>query len=589
MDVQLYVYDLSQGLARQMSLGFLGTHIDAVYHTSLVLGNVEYFFGAGVQTCYPGATHHGQPMEKIAMGRTELDLETIMEYLESLKAVYTHESYDLFMHNCNNFTNDFAMFLVGKGIPGHITSLPQTVLNTPFGQMLKPQLDRAMRGITQVPSAPSAAPPQRQAVQPARAPALPNGHAPRIQPAKQGVVHNVTMRSELSSLLSAARSSCAVIFFTSSTCAPCKICYGPYDSLAAEAGPKATLIKVDISFAHDIASTYSVRATPTFMTFLKGDKLEQWSGADPGKLQGNVRLLVQMTHPPHPHSQMRLPTLQRTYEKPTIYSIIPPVEKVVKKLGAVAEVEEVKTLIGFVEGKADEKTAANVPLPDLTKIGNFVRKEVGSMEKGVVFALVDLLRVAMGDPRASGFFAEETASPSTPQSVFNVVINDTADCSMALKLVTLQLACNLFSSPLFISMVVGNGSLCQTLVQLSTQLMLDESKASVRQAAVSLGLNMIAISHRKRFEEEADPMPEAVQVELGAGILEAISHEEDPGCLDRMLLALGLLCYSCRQDGELKELLAAMDAAGAIQNKAQWMRTQKRPDSVAQEVLKVVS
>jgi len=50
MDVQLYVYDLSQGLARMMSQGLLGIHIDAVYHTSLVFGGVEYFYGAGVQT-----------------------------------------------------------------------------------------------------------------------------------------------------------------------------------------------------------------------------------------------------------------------------------------------------------------------------------------------------------------------------------------------------------------------------------------------------------------------------------------------------------------------------------------------------------
>ena len=48
------------------------------------------------------------------------------------------------------------MFLIGDGIPDRITSLPQTVLNTPFGQMLKPQLDKAIRGITQAPVPPYA-------------------------------------------------------------------------------------------------------------------------------------------------------------------------------------------------------------------------------------------------------------------------------------------------------------------------------------------------------------------------------------------------------------------------------------------------
>ncbi|KAK5009678.1 hypothetical protein LTR16_007620, partial [Cryomyces antarcticus] len=95
MDVQLYVYDLSKGMARQMSRSFLGIQIDAVYHTAVVFGGIEYFFGAGVQTCYPGSTHHGAPMEIISLGTTQLPLEIILEYLESLKEIYTAESYDL--------------------------------------------------------------------------------------------------------------------------------------------------------------------------------------------------------------------------------------------------------------------------------------------------------------------------------------------------------------------------------------------------------------------------------------------------------------------------------------------------------------
>ena len=42
MDVELYMYDLSRGLARSMSATFLGAQLDAVYHTSIVLQGVEY-------------------------------------------------------------------------------------------------------------------------------------------------------------------------------------------------------------------------------------------------------------------------------------------------------------------------------------------------------------------------------------------------------------------------------------------------------------------------------------------------------------------------------------------------------------------
>ena len=74
-----------------MSGQLLGIQIDAVYHTALVFGGIEYFFGAGVQTSYPGGTHHGKPMEVIPMGTTQLPLEVILEYLESLKSTYTME------------------------------------------------------------------------------------------------------------------------------------------------------------------------------------------------------------------------------------------------------------------------------------------------------------------------------------------------------------------------------------------------------------------------------------------------------------------------------------------------------------------
>lgn len=74
-----------------MSPSLLGIKIDAVYHTAIVLGGVEYFYGAGVQTCYPGSTHHGRPMEIIRLGRSDLPLDVILEYLESLKQIYTAE------------------------------------------------------------------------------------------------------------------------------------------------------------------------------------------------------------------------------------------------------------------------------------------------------------------------------------------------------------------------------------------------------------------------------------------------------------------------------------------------------------------
>ena len=165
------------------------------------------------------------------------------------------------------------MFLVGKGIPDHITSLPQTVLNTPFGQMLKPQLDNAMRGITQAPVAPAnvprtTAPPQSILNELSSRPQTSMSISQKKEDVP-GVVYKPTRLKQLDELLASAKDTCAVIFFTSATCPPCKIVYPAYDELAAEAGSKAVLIKVDLTDAYEIGARYQVRATPTFMTYVK--------------------------------------------------------------------------------------------------------------------------------------------------------------------------------------------------------------------------------------------------------------------------------------------------------------------------------
>ncbi|KAL3161796.1 hypothetical protein ABBQ38_008888 [Trebouxia sp. C0009 RCD-2024] len=138
--VQLYVYDLSNGLARQLSPMLLNKQIDGIWHTSIVVGGLEYFYGGGVNQARPGSTPFGQPLQVIDLGVTQIPKDIRDEYLRDMRKIYTPQAYSLFHNNCNNFTNDFSTFLTGSGIPAHITGLPQEVLATPLGQMLAPML-----------------------------------------------------------------------------------------------------------------------------------------------------------------------------------------------------------------------------------------------------------------------------------------------------------------------------------------------------------------------------------------------------------------------------------------------------------------
>ena len=434
--------------------------------------------------------------------------------------------------------------------------------------MLKPQLDNAMRGITQAPVPSSAVPPTQKVSSTSNE--AHNNPASRGD-GKAGLVHrkgtvcNATRLSDLNTLLDSARNSCAVIFFTSATCAPCKICYPAYDSLAEEFPSKAVLIKVDIDFSLEIASSYGVRATPTFMTFLKGSKLEEWSGADPARLLSNVRLLVQMAHPVHPHTNLRLPTLQRPHDKPITYAKVPPLEKLRLKLDNISSNPLVAELISFIETR-NTAPAASAPLPDLLSVSSLIRSSLDSIATADLFPLIDLFRLALVDPRVSGYFAEEEKSGSLVLHLLKLTENVGTGLPHSLRIVTVHAACNLFISPLFPPKLLSDADFSSPLVALVATSLLEEN-ATTRVAAASLAFNIVSFNHRRRLEQESELMSEGAQFELAASLLEAIDRETNADSLKGLMLSLGLLAYSCEREGELRDLLSVMSAKDTVQRK----------------------
>ncbi|KAF4106626.1 desumoylating isopeptidase 1b isoform X1 [Onychostoma macrolepis] len=142
-NAKLYIYDLSKGLARQLSPMMLGKQVEGIWHTSIVIYGEEFFFGGGgIMSCFPGGTILGMPDSIVDLGNTEVPRDLFQEYLSSLReSTYRPEKYHLFEHNCNTFSSEVAQFLTGTKIPSYITDLPSEVLATPFGQALRPFLD----------------------------------------------------------------------------------------------------------------------------------------------------------------------------------------------------------------------------------------------------------------------------------------------------------------------------------------------------------------------------------------------------------------------------------------------------------------
>ncbi|KAK3299283.1 P-loop containing nucleoside triphosphate hydrolase protein [Chaetomium fimeti] len=532
MDVHLLVYDLSRGLARQMSLGLLGFQLDAIYHTAIQLNGREYVYDGSIVAIRPGSSHLGQPMQKLHLGTTELPMDVIEEYLDSLREIYT--AYDLWRHNCNNFSNDFATFLLGKGIPSHITNMPQTVLDSPFGQMILPTLTQQINankrggnilGIEQQTPG-SSVKPQSEL------------HRPLSK------VHVVSNLGQLDELLGRFEKACAVVFFTSATCPPCKTLYPLYDELAGEIGEKGVLIKVDTSQALDVGSRYSISATPTFITFLKGQQENRWSGADPSALRGNVQLLVQMAWPPHPHQALDLPTFSNPAADYVTFTKIPPLPKLLAKMGATAAHPAVQSIKTFIESRTSDGPAETT-LPDLAAFTSLIRSSLTTLPPDLLFTFIDLLRCALIDPRVSGYLAEEQQQPTHHDTITAILTHVTTTlspttCPYALRLVTLQLACNLFTTPLYPGQILTHPPLRTALTQLISSSFLDDAHTNTRAAAAALLFNVALANNRKRRAGPGDLLPEAEQVELAASVLEAIVQEDTSAeALEGMLLALG--------------------------------------------------
>ncbi|KAH8054749.1 Lys63-specific deubiquitinase [Aureococcus anophagefferens] len=122
--VELAIYDLSGGAAKEMSasMGALldNKTVELVPHTGVRVFGREVVFSGGIRAQDPTqvveAMGHG-PVRVEAMGDTAKTEDELDEFLCSIAASWTAESYDLWTKNCNNFSDVVLNFLCGRGVP----------------------------------------------------------------------------------------------------------------------------------------------------------------------------------------------------------------------------------------------------------------------------------------------------------------------------------------------------------------------------------------------------------------------------------------------------------------------------------------
>ncbi|KAH7971213.1 hypothetical protein HPB49_020304 [Dermacentor silvarum] len=151
-EVQLYVYDLSKGIAEELYPALVGKQLPDVWQTSIVVHGTECFFGpTGIGSCSPGKTALRKPNRVISLGRTELPPDACLKYIRELgESTYKESTYNLFRHNSNNFSQDVALCLTGNSIPAEILEPLDEFLFKSLGSALVTLFERFSSRINKV-------------------------------------------------------------------------------------------------------------------------------------------------------------------------------------------------------------------------------------------------------------------------------------------------------------------------------------------------------------------------------------------------------------------------------------------------------
>lgn len=145
--VELAIYDLSNGIARELSPAFIGKRIGGIWHTGICVYGREYYFGGGICVDAIGNTPFGGVESRHMLGTTNKSVFEFEQFLQSIQSRFSMTSYHFLDNNCNHFTDCCSMFLVNSHIPQHILDLPGEALNSPIGPMLRSMVDGMQRTI----------------------------------------------------------------------------------------------------------------------------------------------------------------------------------------------------------------------------------------------------------------------------------------------------------------------------------------------------------------------------------------------------------------------------------------------------------
>ena len=347
-----------------------------------------------------------------------------------------------------------------------------------------------------------------------------------------------------------------VVNFTNTpSCPPCRVIKPVYEAIASGyastfgvKGARFVEVELSVGEGRDIASRYGVSATPTFMFFRDGKKVDELRGAAKRELEAKVEEFLESVWPSHPHRKVYLSQVESLPTTPLTSTTVPKYPALLEKLESFGTNETAITLfkdqvVPFLEGKT---TLSDADLETMAMVWSITSAELlATLEPEQTFPIIDLWRVGLLKPRLAAFVALKL-STGAPDNATESVSPIVALATMIVKrqgtstpkpflITTLRLLTNLLAPLPVANLVLASCSdeRLSTLQENVVSLVVDSllhSDAGVRSAAAGVSVNMAVWRHRvankvKRAAEDGDEAE--WEVELVSALVEGIGRETD--------------------------------------------------------------
>lgn len=392
-------------------------------------------------------------------------------------------------------------------------------------------------------------------------------NAPRPQPANPET-SALTLVSSFANWTSILKQNRAVIanFTNTQGCAPCRMIKPAYEAMSetyasshGAKGARFVEIELGVGEGQKIAAQYSVRATPTFMFFKDGQKVDEMQGADKRGLELRIEEFLEQVFPRHPHAKMYLAATEKLSTQPIAATAVPAYPALLGKLegfegASKAHVDVLRNeVIPFLEGKASPSDADLSTLVD--KWTETTNALLGSLKAAATFPLIDLWRVGLTNTRLVSTLVLRLSPGSNASEPLSAILalaaeqlqSQGAATPRPLLLTTLRLSTNLLAPLPLANLVLSPGAALQAnLLSVLIDALL-HSEVSVRKAAADVAVNAAAWRHRVAKEAasaegvsgEDDGVEADWEVELLSALLESIGREADADVGESRLMPPG--------------------------------------------------